>query len=65
MAINSTYGLIIRGTVDDMDYLLDDIEQNTDLNVVYQKASNSELYIADEKEWIKCVILDGPYCKMQ
>lgn len=50
MAINSTYGLIIRGTVDDMDYLLDDIEQNTDLNVVYQKASNDELYITDTME---------------
>ena len=50
MAIKSTFGLIIRGTVDDMDYILRCIEGDTDLNVVYQKSSSDELYISDKKE---------------
>lgn len=50
MAMDSTFGLIIRGTLDDMEYLLNDIEQNSDLNVVYKKSSQSELYISDKKE---------------
>ena len=49
-SISSTFGMIIRGTLDDMEYIMRCIEENTELKVVYQRSSQSELYISDKKE---------------
>lgn len=45
---NGTFGLIIRGTLDEMNELLHHINHYTDLNVVYQKSSDNKLYITTE-----------------
>ena len=42
--------MIIRGTLEDMEYIFRCMNENTDLKVVYQRSSQSELYITDEKE---------------
>lgn len=45
----NTFGLVIRGDIDDMNSAIDFINDETNLVVVYQKVNSSELYITDKK----------------
>ena len=45
----NTFGLVIRGDIDDMNDTIEFIEDQTNLVVVYQKMNSSELYITDKK----------------
>lgn len=45
----NTFGLVIRGDIDDMNDTIGFIEDQTNLVVVYQKMNSSELYITDKK----------------
>ena len=45
----NTFGLVIRGDIDDMNDTIDFINDETNLVVVYQKVNSSELYITDKK----------------
>jgi len=49
MDVNGTFGMIIRGCVDDMNYIIEQINEYTELDIVYQKSSSNELYITPEK----------------
>ena len=53
MKIESTYGFILRGTLNDVEYIIRCIEENTELNVVYQKSSQDELYISKQMVYEK------------
>ena len=45
--LDATFALIVRGSVEDMNYAVELINENTDLNLIYQRTSSGELYITE------------------
>lgn len=47
--VSGTFGMIVRGDIDEMNDVIEYINEYTELKIVYQKASSNELYITNDK----------------
>jgi len=48
-SIIGNFAMVLQGSEDDANKLLEFVDENTDMTVIYQKSSDKKLYIKEEE----------------